>query len=149
MPGQPDHEVWTRLEKALLNPRDWDLFAHAVTHENQTATPMPAAMRWLANQGQRVRDQAAFRDRGPYSTGSVEAVNLKLKTELIGERSNHLANRPRTVKLLDLLAVGLNGHANDRAFAKAVRLHLEGHHGRPLLGQRPHDDLKGNPSLFT
>ena len=35
----------------------------------------------------------------------------------------------------------------ERAFAKAIRLHLEGHRGRPLLHQRPHDDTKGNPRL--
>ena len=60
-----------------------------------------------------------------------------------------LGNRARIIKLLDLLAAGLNGHANERAFAKAVRLHLEGHRGRPLLQQRPHDDRKDKPSLFA
>jgi hypothetical protein len=26
---------------------------------------------------------------------------------------------------------------------------LEGHRGRPQLKQRPHDDIRGAPSLFT
>jgi len=125
------------------------MFVHAVTYEDQTGTPLPAAMRWLGMYGARIRQQADDRDSGPYSTGAVETVNFKLANELIGERANRLANRPRTIKLLDLLAVGLNGHASERAFAKAIRLHLEGHHGRPLLNQRPHDDTKGNPTLFT
>lgn len=48
-----------------------------------------------------------------------------------------------------LLAVGLDGRANERAFAKSIRIYLEGDCGRPQLKQRPHDDLKGAPSLFV
>lgn len=147
--GQPTHDVFKRLERSLFSTSEWDRFVHAVTHEDQTATPMPAAMRWLGLFGAHIRDQAHNRDRGPYSTGAVETINLKLATELIGERANRLGNRRRLFKLLDLMTVGLNGRANERAFAKAIRLHLEGHHGRPLLHQRPHDDTKGNPSLYT
>ncbi len=147
--GQPNHDVFKRLERALFSTFDWDRFVHAVKHEDQTATPMPAALRWVGTYGPRVRDQAANRDRGPYSTGAVETTNLKHASELIGERANRLGNRARTTKLLDLLTLGLNGQANERAFAKAIRLHLEGHRGRPLLHQRPHDDPKGHPSLFT
>jgi hypothetical protein len=55
--------------------------------------------------------------------------------------------RRRAVKLLNLLTVGLSGRANERG-AKAVRVYLEGHRGRPQLKQCPHD-VKGNPSLFT
>jgi hypothetical protein len=142
------HPVWQRLERALFSPWDWDRFASAVEHEDRHGTPMPAALRWIAQRGQRIRTQAANRDRGPYSTGAVEAINLKLATELIGERANRLANRRRTIKLLDLLTLDLNGNANERDFAKAIRVYLEGHQGRPQLPQRPHDDLKGNPSLF-
>jgi hypothetical protein len=47
------------------------------------------------------------------------------------------------------VAIRLNGRANERAFAKAIPIHLERHHRRPLLNARPHGDLKGNPSLFT
>jgi hypothetical protein len=148
--GQPPtHPVWQRLERALFSVSGWDRFVHAIQHEDRTGTPLPAAMRWIAQRGQRVRDQAFNRDRGPYSTGAVEAVNLKLATELIGERANRMGNRARAVKLLDLLTVGLNGHANERPFAKAIRIYLEGHRGRPQLLQRPHDDFKGAPSLFT
>lgn len=146
--NQPNHVVMKRLDDALRSTSDWDRLVHAIHHEDQTATPMPAAIRWLRLFGARVRDQAANRDRGPYSTGAVETVNFKLAQELIGERANRLGNRKRLIKLLDLLTVGLNGHANERAFAKVIRLHLEGHAGRPLLRQRPHDD-HGGPSLYT
>jgi hypothetical protein len=94
--------------------------------------------------GPRLRTQASNRPHtGPYSTGAVEAVNLKLAGKLIGERANRMGNRARTIKLLDLLTLGLNGRANERAFAKTIRLYLERNGGRPQLHQRPHDDIKG------
>ena len=142
------HTVWQRLERALFSAFDWDRFVLAVQDEDGHRTPLPAALRWIATYGPRLRAQASNRaQRGPYSTGAVEAVNFKLANELMGERSNRMGNRARAVKLLDLLSVGLNGRANERGFAKAIRIYLEGRRGRPLLNQRPHDDLKGNPSL--
>lgn len=118
--GQPPtHTVWQRLERALFSPFDWDNFVHAVEHEDRHGTPLPAALRWIATYGPRLRAQASNRpQRGPYSTGAVEAVNVKLATELIGERANRMGNRARAFKLLDLLTVGLNGRANERAFAR-------------------------------
>jgi hypothetical protein len=68
--------------------------------------------------------------------GAVDAVNLKLSRELIGERANRKSNRDRATKLVDLLTVGLNGRANEREFTKAIRVYLEGHHGRSQLLQR-------------
>jgi hypothetical protein len=105
---------------------------HAVGHEDQHGTPLPAALRWIAMRGPRLRAQASNRPQhGPYSTGAVEAINFKLASELIGERANRMGNRSRAFKLLDLLTVGLNGRANERSFAQAIRIYLEGHHGRP------------------
>ena len=148
--GKPATQpVWQRLERAPFSVFDWDNFVHAVRHEDQHHTPLPAALRWTTRYEPRLRAQANNRpSRWPYSTGAVAAVNHKLATELIGERANRMGNRPRAFKLLDLLTVGLNGRANERAFAKAIRVYLEGHRGRPQLKQRPHDDLTGNPSLF-
>lgn len=137
-------------ERSLFSPFEWDSFVHAVEHEHKSGTPMPAALRWIDLHGARIRAQAANRWRkGPYSTGAAEAVIHKLRDELLGDRAKRLANRARTIKLLDLLTVGLNGHANQREFAKAIRIYLEGHRGRPQLNQRPHDDVKRAPSLFT
>jgi hypothetical protein len=64
-------------------------------------------------------------------------------------QARHLGNRQRTIKLLDLLTLGYNHHADERAFAVAIRKYLEGHHGRPQLAQRQLDDLKNTPSLYT
>ncbi len=143
------HPVWQRYERSLFSTFEWDSFVHAVQHEHKNGTPMPAALRWIDLHGARIRAQAANRWRkGPYSTGAAEAIIHKLRDELLGDRAKRLANRARTIKLLDLLTVGLNGHANQREFAKAIRIYLEGHQGRPQLNQRPHDDPKGSPSLF-
>lgn len=147
--AQPDHEIWKLLDRALLGPAAWDRFVRAVEQEDATATSLPAMTRWLGNRAALIRAQSIRRGDGPYSTGAVEAVNLKLKNELIGERANRLGNRRRMIKLLDLLTVGLNGRASEREFAKAVRIHLETHQGRPLLSQRQHDDLRGAPSLYV
>jgi hypothetical protein len=54
---------------------------------------------------------------------------------VIGERANRMSNRARAIKLLDLQTVGLNGRANERAFAKAIRIYLEGRQGRPQLNE--------------
>jgi hypothetical protein len=149
--GQPaTHPVRQRLEHALFSGFEWDRFVVAVEHEDWTGTRLPAALRWIGIYGMRLRAQAANRSRrGPHSTGAVEAVNYKLAHELIGERANRMGNRARAIKLLDLLTLGLNGHAHDREFAKAIRVYLEGHRGRPQLHQRAHDDLLGAPSLFA
>ncbi len=56
--GQPTHDVFKRLERSLFSTSEWDRFVHAVTHEDQTATPMPAATRWLGLFGARIREQA-------------------------------------------------------------------------------------------
>ncbi len=68
--------------------------------------------------------------------------------ELIGERADRMGNRARACELLNLLTVGPDGLANERAFAKAIRAYLEGRPGRPQLKQRPDDDPKGVPSLL-
>jgi hypothetical protein len=67
----------------------------------------------------------------------------------VGQRARHLGNRQRAIKLLDRLTLGYNHHADERAFAVAIRKYLEGHHGRPQLAQRKLDDLKRSPSLYT
>lgn len=78
----------------------------------------------------------------------METVNFKLAQELSGERANRLGNRKRLIKLLDLLTVGLNGHADERAFAKVIRLPLEGHDGRPCCASDPTTTTPGRRSTF-
>jgi hypothetical protein len=98
----------------------------------------------------------AFLSRTP--TGSIfrcSDSSRSFTSSSARDTTNRLGNRPRAIKLLDLITVGLNGHADERAFAEDIRAHLEAHHGHPLLHQRPHDDPKFNsadpttmPSLF-
>jgi hypothetical protein len=67
--GQPGtHPVWQHLERALVSGFDWDRFVQAVEHEDQTGTPLPAALRWTGMYGPRLRAPAANpSSRGPYS----------------------------------------------------------------------------------
>lgn len=62
--NQPNHVVVKRLDDALRSTSDWDRLVHAIRHEDQNATPMPAAIRWLRLFGARVRVQAATATAG-------------------------------------------------------------------------------------
>jgi hypothetical protein len=113
----------------------------------RTGHPLPGAMRWLGNNGTFTAQQTATRPPGgPYSVGAVEATIQTVRGHLL-ERTQRLGDRIRATLLLDLLTIGLNKQVNERAFAKHVRLHLEAQAGRAAR-QRPHDDPKGQPSLF-
>ena len=146
----PDgHPLLDGLDSALNSQRRWDGFVHAIEAEHRRNQTLPASPNWLAQFGPRIRQQTINRvAQQAHSTGAVEAVNAWLKRKL-GDRVRHLGNRRRTVKLLDLLTLGYNHHADERAFAVAIRKYLEGHYGRPQLTQRQLDDLKSTPSLYT
>jgi hypothetical protein len=78
--GQPKHPVMVCFAKALGSVYNWDAFVRAIEVEDQTGTPLPAALRWVhGRSGLLVRSQTINRTSGPYSTGPVEAVNVKLK----------------------------------------------------------------------
>lgn len=148
-PLPPRHPLIDELDLAMTSPHRWDAFAAAVDSEHRTGIALPATPNWFATYGPRIRQQAAARTpHQAHSTGAVEAVNGWLKRAL-AQRARHLGNRQRTIKLLDLLTVGYNHHADERAFAVAIRKYLEGHHGRPQLAQRQLDDIKSSPSLYT
>lgn len=98
--------------------------------------------------GPHVCEQGDNGNRGREYEALIKAKH-KLTSELIGKRASRLQNRARIIKLLDLLTLGINGEADESAFADAIHRHLDYHYGRPLLHQRPHDDPKGNPSLFA
>jgi hypothetical protein len=148
---EPDsHPVWAARELAPLNERHWDTFVAAVEHEDRTGIAPPAMCNtWLPRYGAILREQARMLPyAGPHSAAPVEAVNSKLSNNLLGERADRMRNRPRAIKLLDLLTLGLNNQVNELAFAKQVRIYLEANGGRAPR-QRPHDDAKRHPSLFA
>jgi hypothetical protein len=99
----------------------------AVDAEHRTGIALPATPNWFTTYGPRIRQQAAAcAPHQAHSTGAVEAVNTWL-TRALAQRARHLGNRQRMIKLLDLLTVGYNHHADERAFAVAIRKYLEGH----------------------
>ncbi len=142
------HLLLDRLDSALNSQRRWDGFVNAIETEHRRNQTLPASPRWLAQFGPRIRRQTI--DRVPeqaHSTGAVEAVN-NWRKRVLGSRVRRVGNRQRTIKLLDLLTIGYNHHANERAFAVAIRKDLEGHRGRRQLAQGRLDDLKSTPSLY-
>jgi hypothetical protein len=118
--------------------------------------------RWRDTQrcaGQRERDAQSLCERPtvvpapqPLGVGhrvtARPTVTHKLASELIGERANRMGNRAWAFKLLDLITGRPQRPRQRTRLRQGVRIHREGHRGRPQLKQRPHDDLKGNPSLF-
>ena len=72
-----------------------------------------------------------------------KASSVRSRQSTVSSPTSSSANAPphghraRAIRLLDLLTLGLNGHANERGFAKAIRIYLEGHHGRPQLNSAP------------
>lgn len=147
-PLPPGHPLASQLDLALSSPQRWDAFAAAVDREHRTGIPLPATPTWLATYGPRIRQQAARAPHQAHSTGAVEAVTRWLR-QTLGRRARHLGNRQRTIKLLDLLTLGSNHHADERACAVVIPKYLEGQHGRPQLAQRQLDDLKSTPWLYT
>jgi len=145
----PDsHPVWAAYERALLNETHWDTFVAAVEHEHQNATSLPAARSWIARYG----PPSASRPRCARGRGRIHGAGRghqqQARHQLIGERADRMGNRHRAIKLLDLLTLGLNNQANERSFAKTVRITLEANAGHAPR-QPPHDDPKGHPSLFA
>lgn len=143
--GARDEELTSLTDRALLSAEDFRRFEAALRGE---AERVPAAPKWLARYGEAIARQAATRPAtGPHSVGAAEATIARLERALDG-RAQSLGNRARTDLLLGLLTLGLGGRANERAFAKQVRLHLESRAGRAPR-QRPHDDRRGEPSLVS
>jgi hypothetical protein len=75
----------------------------------------------------------------------VEAVNLNLTDELVGERANGWATARVPASCWIRLTGGLSGRASKRGFAKAIRSYLEGRHGRPQLKSEPARRRRGQP----
>jgi hypothetical protein len=84
--SQPGRDVMKRLERALLSTSDWDRFVHAIRHEDQTATPMPAAVRGLRLEViGRLRDLQGLTDLSDRAALAQHPVALaQLADDLLG-----------------------------------------------------------------
>jgi hypothetical protein len=103
-------------------------------------------MRWLQNNEPWVRVHVDTRfGPGPHSVSPVEEILGEVQRR-IGDRAGTFANQARMNRLLKLIALDLNGDADELAWAEIIRRHLITNGGRPG-DQRQADDPKGYRSL--
>jgi hypothetical protein len=147
--GHPEHRVMAVARKALYHSDNWALFERHARHTHDLASPpLPGLARWLDYYGETVAAQLETRSSlGPNSIGAVEAALRQVERAFLG-RSQSFGNRPRLDQLLGLMTLHANGHADPRRWADRLRARLHPHRGVPPR-QRPHDDRRGQPSLFN
>ncbi|MFP3881891.1 MAG: hypothetical protein ACLFWH_06185 [Actinomycetota bacterium] len=108
-------------------------------------------MRWLNRHSTLVARQIANRTPGdPNSVGPVETVIRELVRRL-NYRAGNFGNRQRTVLLLRLMLLDINGHADEREWADIIRRYLLAGNEERTVGhadhQRQHDDPLGYRSI--
>jgi hypothetical protein len=148
--GNHQHPISRALPHAFASPRAWEQLVGAIEADHNAGehSSLTLATRWLQTYGLRIQTQVANRDPNrPNSTGPVEKMLVEIDRR-IGDRIGSFTNRARMAKLLALMTLDLNGHADGRQWADRLRerLYLAG--GRPN-NQRPHDDPKGTYSLIS
>jgi hypothetical protein len=93
----------------------------------------------------RPRASAGAADQ-PRSTGGLETFIKPIEAALYRRRYG-MKNRERLNRLLLLLQLEANGHADERGYAKEIRDWLELTGGRPSTARRVIADPSGRPSL--
>ncbi|MGA9634476.1 MAG: hypothetical protein WBQ41_04460 [Solirubrobacterales bacterium] len=143
-----EHPLMRSLYWSLSSTADWDSFKKLL-HNQLAQTPRPLINQFLSTHEPSIRAQIPTRHRiGPYSIGGPENVQREIEGMLY-TRSALMTNAPRANKLLGLLQLGMNGEANEIAWAEKIRSYLERHAGRAPLPQRPHDDPRDHWSLVS
>ena len=108
---------------------------------------------WLERWSPIIASQLARRPRGaadtsdqPRSTGGLETFIKPIEAALYRRRYG-MKNRERLDRLLLLLQLEANGHADERGYAKEIRDWLALTGGRPATARRVIADRSGRPSL--
>ena len=105
---------------------------------------------WLDRWSPIIASQLARRPREatdqPRSTGGLETFIKPIEAALYRRRYG-MKNRERLNRLLLLLQLEANGHADERGYAKDIRDWLELTGGRPGTARRVIADPSGRPSL--
>lgn len=109
--------------------------------------------RWIAVNVGTIETQFARRTLTPHrapdmplTTAALEQITRPIAAALYPRRYA-LKNRERLNRLLMLLQLHVNGDDDVRAYARAIRTHLESNEGRPLRRRRALADPAGSPSL--
>ncbi len=141
-------EVRELAERALAGPMPWKRFVRAARVAGNESID-----RWIAVNAATIEAQFARRALAPrrsdmpLTTAALEQITRPIVAALYPRRYA-LKNRARLNRLLMLLQLNVNGDDDAHAYAKAIRVHLESHGGRPLLQRRAVIDPAQSHSLW-
>ncbi len=145
----PAELAWRRLEQACHSDHGWEQFKAAVYRRRPV---LAEVRRWIERWDETVlaqfarRPSAAERDRGVVvTTGGIE-IKLRAVQGCLESRRFVLGNRQRLNRLLMLIQLELNDHANQAAYAREIRAWLEARDGH-APARRAIADPPGSRSL--
>jgi len=143
--GATAEQLLPRTEAAFAGRHFWarfDVEARQLDDDRMNA--------WLDRWSPIIASQLARRPRGasdqPRSTGGLETFIKPIEAALYRRRYG-MKNRERLNRLLLLLQLEANGHADERGYAKDIRDWLELTGGRPGTARRVIADPAARPSL--
>jgi hypothetical protein len=134
----PEHPVMKALGPALTSPAKWDEFGDAVDAAARGGARLLGAQRWISRYTARIYEQTSTRERGPHSTGAMEATLTTISGRL-NTRASRMTNRDRARRLLALFAAELNGKADEQVWLDRIHAHIEGLGGKPPAQGKAHD----------
>jgi len=146
--GETAEQLLPRTEAAFAGRHFWAAF-------NADARQLGDARlnAWLERWSPIIASQLSRRPRGkadasdqPRSTGGLETFVKPIEAALYRRRYG-MKNRERLNRLLLLLQLEANGHADERGYAKDIREWLEATGGRPSTARRAVADPAARPSL--
>ena len=143
--GHTAERLLPRTEAAFAGARFWEVFAGEARELGDLRVDA-----WLDRWSPVIASQFAHRGRPaedrPLSTGGLEELIKPIQDSLYRRRYG-IKNRARLNRLLLLFQLEVNGHADERGYAKSIRGWLETTGGRPSIPRRAIADPAARPSL--
>ncbi|MCA1681426.1 MAG: hypothetical protein LC777_22005, partial [Actinobacteria bacterium] len=146
--GETAEQLLPRTEAAFAGQHFWAAFDADARQLNDARLNA-----WLDRWSPIIASQLSRRRRGnadatdqPLSTGGLETFVKPIEAALYRRRYG-MKNRERLNRLLLLLQLEANGHADERRYAKDIREWLEPTGGRPSTARRAIADPAARPSL--
>jgi hypothetical protein len=133
-----EHPVFKALAAALTSPAKWDEFEDAVDDAERAGVRVLGTQRWIKKYRARIYEQTNTRERGPHSTGAMEAT-LSMVSGRLKSRAARMTNRDRARRLLALFAAEMNGKANEQIWLDRIHAHIEALGGKPPAQGKAHD----------
>ena len=148
---EPPHPIITALKSACDTASNWNDFEKLVRYEAEITGGLKGAVRWMdLNSAMVAKQVETRRHAGPNSVGPVETY-IKELVRRLEYRAGNFGNRQRTLSLIRLMLLDINGHADEREWADIIRRYLLAANGHKDAGhadhQRQHDDPLGFRSI--